>query len=399
MKKYINVCNFYTLCWCLFLAKGSLYKSDSISVCFYTVIMLMSLYYAGIVFLKYSRNKFVSSYNIIVMMYVIYGLINIFFLGDIYKSGRIIPADMFLQNALRSLLPFYAFYVFAKNGYINIRWLSIWGILFLLLCIPRYYIAEQEMVALIVAKGGTGEEITNNAGYLFTALFPLLCFWERKPVLQYIAFGVCFFFIISAMKRGALLVAVLSMCFFFYHSMKTFSPRQKKIAILCVIVFCALSCVYISIMMETSAYFEQRVEDTIAGNTSNRENLYSSFWHMFWNNGNVMTLLFGHGADATVRYGENYAHNDWLEIAINQGVFGLIIFFVFWKRFYSFLRTTRVYPILYVAVGVCFIQLLSKTIFSMSITDMQIYITIVLGYAIAVMENKRLAYDLIHNRR
>ena len=70
----------------------------------------MSLYYAGIVFLKYSRNKFVSSYNIIVMMYVIYGLINIFFLGDIYKSGRIIPADMFLQNALMSLLPFYAFY-------------------------------------------------------------------------------------------------------------------------------------------------------------------------------------------------------------------------------------------------------------------------------------------------
>lgn len=394
MKRYLNECNFYTLCWCLFLAKDSLYQSDSISVAFYAIIMAMSAFYMGQVFLRYSQQPVVKAYNIIVIMYIVYGIYSILFMGDINKSGNIIRADMFLQNAMKSLVPFYAFFVFAMKGHINKNWLCCWALVFIALCIPRYYVEESKMVTLLLAKGSSADEVTNNAGYLFTALLPLLCFWNKKPVIQYVGFGVCVFFVVAAMKRGAILVAVLSLGFYFYHYLKDSSSSKKAMALFLIMLFCVLCYFYVSNMMVTSAYFEQRVNDTIEGNTSNRSNLYNSFWHMFWNNSNVFALLIGNGADSTVRYGENFAHNDWLEIAMNQGLLGIAIFATFWKRLYSFWQSTKAYSVLYVAVGVCFIQMLSKTMFSMSITDMQIYVTLVLGYAVAIIQRPELADDL-----
>lgn len=143
-------------------------------------------------------------------------------------------------------------------------------------------------------------------------------------------------------------------------------------------------------MEDSSAYFMQRLEDTKEGNTSSRSVLYEDFWNMFWNNSNPFSLLFGLGADATIRYGKNYAHNDWLEIAVDHGMIGITVFFVFWKRMLHFWRTTRKYPVIYVALGACVIQLFAKTFFSMSINDMEFYTVLVLGYCVAIVTKPQL---------
>ncbi len=196
------------------------------------------------------------------------------------------------------------------------------------------------------------------------------------------------------MKRVTIIVAFINLNFYFYYKKKKNYKNKKKVAIFLILISFCLCYVYVENMISSSVYFEQRVNDTMDGNSSSRSDLYGNFWNMFWNNSDPVSFVFGYGADSTIRYGKNYAHNDWLEIAINQGVLGIIVFSIFWKRLFSFWLSTKKIPILYVSVGVCFIQLFSKALFSMSITDMQIYVSMVLGYAVVVKNYPNLESNL-----
>lgn len=397
MKSIFNECNFYTLLWCVFHLKGWLYQGDMISVAAYAIIMVMSLYYTVVVVSKQMSNTLIKSYSILLFLFVVYGAINILFFDNVYTLGHVTPTDFYLQNILKSMLPFYAYFHFTRKGYINKKWLCYVGAIFLLVCIPRFLVAERQMMGLMMSLGKQSDEVTNNAGYFFCALIPLLCFWNKKPLLQYIAFGACTFFVLSGMKRGAILVAGISLFFYFFYSMGKKSKRNRLITLTLVAAFFIFAYFFFQEMLQSSDYFAARYQSTIEGNTSSRNVLYEDFWNKFWNPDNAIAFILGRGADATIRYGSNYAHNDWLEIAMNQGVFGILIFAYFWKKLYQFWKTTKLYPVLYTAVGVCAIQMFSKTFFSMSINDMQIYITCVLGYAVAVMSmsNSKPARDLL----
>lgn len=392
MKKVLNTCNFYMLLWCVFRLKGWLYQGDMISTISYALIMLISLYYFLISFNDYRYQPIIKSFNILVIFFTIYGGINILFFDDINKGWNVIPTDFFLQNILRSILPFYAFYAFTKQGYITKKWICYAAIIVLLTCVPRYYIEQAKMLLIMQGKGLFDvDEVTNNAGYLFSAVIPLFCFWKKKPIIQYAGFLICTFFLLSCMKRGAILVGFVSLGFIFYHVFKSSGSKQKLIFFVLSLVLIYISFEYFLYMADNSAYFLQRLQETKEGNTSSRSVLYDEFWNMFWNNSNPFSLIFGLGADATIRYGKNYAHNDWLEIAVDHGMVGVIIFTIFWSRIYNFLKRAKKYPVLYIALGSCLLQLFAKTFFSMSINDMEFYTVLVLGYSTAIVTYPRLA--------
>lgn len=385
IKKIFNQCNLYTLLWCIFHLKAWLYQSNVVSVILYGIVMIMSAYYMFKVLSVDGKNSVVRSYTLLLAMFTVYGVINILVCEPVNKMGHVFPTDFYLQNIVRSMIPFYAFYYFTLKGYITKKWLCYISLLFLVVCIPRFYVAESQMMALLMTPGKKVDEVTNNAGYLFCALIPLFCFWNKKPMLQYIGFGICTFYVLSGMKRGAIIITGINLVYYFYFSLKEGSNRRRCITLLLIAALFAFAYYFFQEMLQTSNYFTKRYELTMEGNTSNRDTLYLSFIKMFWNESSLFYLIFGFGADATIRYGENYAHNDWLEITMNQGLLGLSIFFVFWKQLYSFWKTTKTYPILYIATGVCLTQMFLKTFFSMSINDMQIYTTCVLGYSVAIM--------------
>ena len=85
-----------------------------------------------------------------------------------------------------------------------------------------------------------------------------------------------------------------------------------------------------------------------------------------------------------IRDSYNYAHNDWLEIAVNQGLLGLIIYAFYWLVFYktwknainSDAKTIFVLTIL---------MLFAKSIFSMSYGAMTYVSASILGYALATV--------------
>lgn len=386
----INYCTIYTILWCLIHLKGVLYSSDAISVILYGIVMLMSLYFFIVVLISDNQPKIIKSLNMISCLLIFYGLLNIIIGGDVKTSWNVIPSDFYLKNILNSVLPIYSYYYFAKNGYITKKWILVFTAIFLLISFGRYYLSLHKAMAL---KMSDESEVTNNAGYIILSLLPLVPFLYKKPILQYFFIAICAILIVAAMKRGAILICIICIVFFFLRSLSGVSMAKKIMYVIlsCILIFSVYY--YVIDLMATNTYFEKRIEDTIQGNTSQRDTLYATFLNFMFDR-NIFFVLFGQGADTTIRIGPNYAHNDWLEIGVNQGLLGVTIYAIFMYSIFCFWLSLKKSKVLYTAIGIVFIILFVKSFISMSINNIEIYIALVIGYAIAAKQNRLLQTDL-----
>ena len=382
-KRFFNICNLYVFLWLLMKTQGILYESVLISVALYAITIAISLCYAVKCYQANDNPPFVKAYNVLFALLCVYGAVN-YVIADVHTTYKQIPSDFYLQNIVKSMIPFYAFYAFAKQGLINLTWLRWFMAVFLGLTINAYYMKES---LLFDSLSSDIDGVTNNVGYIFVSLLPLTCFWNNKKVIQYALLAICSFFIIMSMKRGAIITAAAVMLVFI--AMTGINNKSKKRFVNLILIIAVVLAVYffVSYLLDTSEYFGKRVEDTLEGYSSQRDYLYSYYWNLFWNDSNPLQFLFGRGADGTIHTGHNYAHNDWLEILIDQGVIGIVVFLFFWI---TLIKLWRKYPInnLGIALGMCVVFLLSRTFFSMSINDMSIYSTSVLGVAVAAYYNK-----------
>ena len=387
MKNLFNACNIYTFLWLIINVKGVLYDSDLFSVIVYLIVTAMAVYYATLCLLRKNNPKVVRIYNVLFVVLVLYGILNFFIGGDTKLATHAIPKDFYLQNVVKSMLPFYAYYEFARKGLITRKWICTFSIAFLAATIGFYfYKQEQIILEAVVSDDG----VTNNVGYIFVALLPLFCFWENKRIVQYLLLAICMVFIVLSMKRGAILIGAICILFFVYTTLKQVSHASFKR----MIVFLSLTGVlfflgyhFIMGLLDTNDFFISRVNETLEGDSSSRDVLYTHYLNLYWNDSNIIEYLIGRGADGTLRSGYNYAHNDWLEILINQGLLGIILFFIFWLRLYQLWAQTQE-SILKNAFGMCCLILFLKTLFSMSINDMPIYSTLILGIGVAAYQNR-----------
>lgn len=136
--------------------------------------------------------------------------------------------------------------------------------------------------------------------------------------------------------------------------------------------------------MSTSDYMMSRIESTMQGNSSGRDKLYSYFWRYFTEEANALHYLIGRGANGTLEIYYNYAHNDWLEIAVNQGLLGLIIYAFYWLVFYKTWKNAINSDAKTIFVLTILI-LFAKSIFSMSYGAMTYVSASILGYALATV--------------
>ena len=377
-NKLINRCDCYILMWCLYMLQGILYPQGIINQ---TLQMIMILW-SGMSACKYlfSRScdsKILNATSWVVLMYVVYGGYIILFGDGVILYDKEAPSDyVYLQNSLVSLLPIYLFYSFASRGYLTEERMARYISLFLLVFILYFFrIMFKTRVEL-----GT-EDITNNASYLFLSLIPLLYFLRNKLLLQYFLLAICIVFVLLGMKRGVYLLAFFSTIYFLFTSLVNQS-RIKQIFI--ILLFGGISIFvinYIAELMDTNEFFMKRLEETIEGKTSGRDTLYSTIWNEIKTEDNLLHFIFGRGANSTLKYAGNYAHNDWLETTCNNGILGLCILVYFFISLFSqigSLRKTQYY-IYYSFILVVFL-LFTRTIFSMSIQNIDIASSMLLGY-------------------
>lgn len=380
----LNSGNFYILLWSLYFMQGILYPQGCfISQAILAIILLISFYNMFYINIKYKLPTYFKGLNILLLMFIIYGVILIVSGEKIYKGNVLISNINYIKEIIISILPIYSFYNFSIKNKITEKNIRIWSILFILVAICRYWFNYQKLTEDIVVYGSQQIEITNNIGYSFLAILPLAFFWYKKPIIQYIIVGLIMFFILSAMKRGAIMIGSVCMVWFLYQTLKTSSRNRKILIILLCLAIILFAVNYIENMIATSDYFNRRIEDTLEGKSSGRDSIYTYFINYFLYKASVIDFLIGGGANATLSIYEHLAHNDWIEIAINQGCIGIIIYLIYWSGFWKSIQKTNKTSIIYSCLITIFIIFFAKTFFSMSYGGMSYMTTLPLGYCLA----------------
>ena len=384
MPTWLNRANLYIIGWCIYSTQGILFpKGTLFTQLLLVVLLLASLNNCFIAITRYKLPVYFLGLNLLLLMFFVYGFFLVIGGGNPADYARPVSSFNYLQTILISLLPIYSFYVFFKERWLGERAVYVWTILFIVVATLNYYKFQNEMLIAAILKGSKAEEFTNNIGYMFLSLIPACALLYKKPVFQYAVLIYCMIFILMAVKRGAIVAGFFALAWFMWGNLKVASSKKRCTAIiLSLLIFC-IGYQFVQKQMDESAFFQRRFESTLEGSSSERDVLYSECWNYFWNETSPMQFLFGSGANATLKVSKNYAHNDWLEIAVNHGIFGVGIYILYWFLFLKTCRSKCYSPQVKLTLQLLFIIYFMKTLFSMSYADVSLPAAFILGYCFA----------------
>lgn len=361
------------------------------------VLMVLSIYTFFQINIFYRTGIYLKWLNVMLLVVTIYGIV-------LFLSGYALYPDEFnlntslqfgyLQNIYSSVLPIYAFYYFTLKGGLSEDNMKNIFFAFLLFSIIMYY-----QNFFVVSEEIEKEEITNNMGYRFVPLIPMLALFKMKEAWKYVVLLIVFTFLIMSMKRGAILVGTIALLLYAKHFFKAYSTKHIfYLLFLSTIAICFIL-LFVVNLYETSDLFKGRFSSTMEGDTSNRLWIYTHYYDFFIHRTTNMEFLFGCGANAAyLRFGQ-YSHNDWLEFAINQGVFGVVLYLIYWilfcREWINFQGSSNTRHVLGILIVVYFL----KSWFSMSFDGMFIAATLCIGYCLAQNAKASLSIKRIVNRK
>lgn len=387
--KKINRCDFFLLAWALYYLQGIAYPEGGIiSLSLLGVNLLVSASCAVKVIQWKNKPVFFKGFNVLMLMFTIYGL-TLVLIGPstLYYpiSGMSMKSYSYIKSIYLSLLPIYPFYYYSRLGYLTAERLRIWGVVFLASVTLSYFRMQRDALTALLEEGSNADETTNNMSYLFLSCLPLLVLYRKKPLIQFTALAFVLAFIVMGMKRGAIAIGLVSSIYFMSQAIRNSTGKTRFSFLILSVGICIGAVFFFIHEMSSSDYMMKRIEDTIEGDTSGRDSLYSFFWTYFTKNDNFLHYLIGRGANGTLEIYDNYAHNDWLEIAVNQGLLGIFVYAFYWFGFYKTWRNAsniEAKSILTLMALIFFAQ----TMFSMSYSDMSYVSTSILGYALATIK-------------
>lgn len=388
VKRHFSPVNIYFALWCMYRLQGVIYPAGSIISKFILMaILLWSMISLYRVNTRYQIPFFFKATNIFLLFTTFYGVILIISGQELYvTAGDVRQASNidYLKNIYMSILPIYFFYDNTRSGSVSINSIMVFTICLLLVGIVNYIHDMNEAIILANQIGSPIGAITSNIGYNFVALMPLLIFWNNKPLAQYVLLIVVMFFVIVCMKRGAILIGGICFAYFLY-TMYSRSRGRIRSAIFLLSIISLAALIYVVIgMIDNNALFAYRVEQTMQGYTSQRDQLYKTFYNYFISEHNLFRFLFGNGANATLKIGNNFAHNDWLELAINNGIVGVALYGWYFIALYKDYKCQNKAHLQYSnVILMALIIMFASSMFSMSYASLDKAISIALGFVLA----------------
>lgn len=398
MKKYLNLCNIYILLWCLYYLQGIVYAEGSaISQMILLIIMSISAFYFVYVNRTWKVPPFMRVLNLFIAVMTIYGIALIFDPQPIY-AGFILSETLAKHEPLKSIymsmLPIFVMYYASKRGLLTIRVIQIITFVLLLSVTLTYFRVQNQMLQEAMKLGFQQEEFTNNTGYQFLALFPLLFFFLRRPFVQYLLMAYIFTFIVMGMKRGAIIIGIICLVWFIYRLYSSSSHRNRVYIVVLTVIALIVGVSQIMDFYQTSEYFQYRVTQTMEGDSSARDGIYSTLWNNLKEERSIIRLFFGNGAMASVRIAGTFAHNDWLELAVGQGLFGIGIYALYFLTLLREFLLAKQDALRYNILGMLLLIMFTSSLFSMSYDSLSLSTTICLGYCMAHHNSKRLENSL-----
>lgn len=159
-----------------------------------------------------------------------------------------------------------------------------------------------------------------------------------------------------------------------------------------------VGCYFIYDVYYNNEYLQFRMNRTLEGDSSGRDYFYSQMWNYWANSSSGLNYLFGFGFAASVKITGLYAHNDWLELLTMSGLFGVIIYIIFFVQLIKFsLKYSLTIQDKNIILSILLVWFL-KTLFSMGYGDFGMNtILILLGYIVGKYNRANYAKNTISN--
>ena len=370
----------------LFITHGVLPALDAFYSLLLVLIIGISILYVYKVNSEYGSSHFIRSLNLFVFLITLYGIFNI--MNPIMSTFLVVPdyrPYTYITNAYRPLLQIYPLYYFARKGYIDEEVVKSWVIPCFIVVGVAYYIDSMKTLSLATLSD---VEQTSNVGYLVVSLFPLL-FFLKKDVLKYILLAFAIFFVFICAKRGAMVIAGIStLCFIYYDFNSSKANSKIKIVFLTIVIGLVLYR-YLYAVFEESYYLNYLLEKTQSGNSSGRDDLFSKAWIQFSEKSSFFNIILGNGADSTFSLLGNRAHNDWLEVLVNQGIIGFLIYAYLWIQIFKLWIRSKTNKFIYIVFGLIVISFFMKSMFSMLYNDLSAIACLPFAWCVASIDKQQ----------
>lgn len=379
--------------WCMYYLQGILYaKGGMVSQGLLLIILLLSLRYMFITLTKYRPPVFLKALAVFMGLFLVYTLLSYLDATPIFKHfvlERRVPTTYSLKVLLMSLLPIFVYYYFGCRALINEGSLQKYFIIFIVLTTLMFIQEQNELMANAVQMRSLQEDFVNNVAYNFLQMMPFLLLLNNKSILQYGGLIVIMVFLVLGMKRGALLIGVICFLYFLFETLKN-TTKSKKITISVLMICVSIFFVYfVQEYFIANEFFQNRIEYTLEGDSSGRDVRYGKLFDHLMSQNNIASIVFGGGLYETVRISGNYAHNDWLELGVNMGLVGIVIYILYYVAFIKSIFDAKRAKnnVIKTSLIMCGMILFASSLFSMSYDSISVPLALVVGYSLSQTTN------------
>lgn len=343
-------------------------------------LVLLALY---VIVLEQGKRLFCEK---AILFFVAFNLIH-FFISFLWIE----PSTTQIGNILCALLSLSLFAYLSEKGVMTEKYFSIVGAGLIVVAVLQYFHARTSM--LEQRRLDYDANITNGATGLFLFLLPML-FLIKSNLQKWIMLLLCLYFIIAGAKRGNIIAAAIPVLLFVFYALK--DARRAPLKRILVLVAIIYASVVAYNWFTTNDFLVYRMEQAKEGNSSGRDEIFAQAWNTWANSDNVGHFLFGYGFDGTLHHiffnGQGMrVHNDWLEILVDYGLIGVIMYLVIFMSLAKTIRKTKNIQIKMVMLCAGFIWLF-KSAYSMGFSEGEMSVLMIsLGTAIGcnkTMENE-----------
>lgn len=262
-----------------------------------------------------SKAKIIKPILVLLVSFVLYYIINPRTVDGINSVNTV-------KIVLFVLLSFFPVYYWTATNSLNLQKLRFFVISVFIFSTIQYFnggLLEDELMDM--------NKSANNSSYTFVTLIPIiiLLFWDKRKILFSLLIPI-FFLTILGLKRGAIICLFGSTIILIFNIFKSQSKKNDVRNFLLLILTLCIVSLAVYYLYDNNPFLQRRFQDTLAGNSSARNSIYSNIFYSWYDSNDIFYKLFGGGLDFSVIIARSFAHNDWLEVLSSMGLLGIILY-------------------------------------------------------------------------
>lgn len=308
----------------IYYLQGIIYTEGALSqIALFLYLGICSIYLIKTCLLK---NRSDIS-NILIVFILVLGFYMIISPKTHYTyEGKVVSAITNYKYTCIALITFFPFYYLSRARIIGDKSLKLCFVVYFIIAILQFY--NNSAVLNSKDEYGVAGQTVNNLAYNFVLLLPYIGLYSKNRKFSITMILICSFFIVSGLKRGAIIAGCAGVVIYFYYWLVELKHRRITSNSILVLLLSLIGGGLIYHFVTQNLFLLERFTELADGDSSGRDVIYSTIWD-YWLLSDPWNMIFGYGFDASIDIAGRSAHNDWLELLSATGLVGIVIYFTF----------------------------------------------------------------------